>query len=721
MVGSVVSNACNVLVILVLARLLGGAEVGQYTIAFAVRALLLLLCGLGMRTALTRFVAHYLAHGQPGTVHGSVRTGLLLPGLLAVGVAGLWMLLAEPMATHVFQDPSLTLPLQLFALSLPFFVVTDTALAATQGFQTMRAYTWVGQVLEPTLRLVLTTAAVLLGGGIVGASWALLLSSVVSSLAALAALNRLLGTLVDEHRRTPWRELASFAALSWVASMATQGLLWADVVILGAMVSAGEVGAYQVAARVVLIAMFVITPLTASMAPRIAHAWAHEDRALVTSRYSAVVLWTSRLSFPLLAGLLAVPSALLNVFGDDFGGANAVILILAVGAIAEAVGAPSSVLLNQIGRNRLNMVVNVSALTLNITLNVVLIPVYGIEGSAVAWAVTLVAGAAVRIVLVRRVATDRWPFSRPFAVAAVAAVLAWGAGAAVTVPLSDAPWVELLVAAPTVLVVYLGAQLALGGLAREERTALSRTISLRLPFLRRWVLGWRQRGAHGEGADLVIDEIVAPYRFDVWARADLFRLAREHAELRRCDPAAFLALAGESRYRDWFDHVLVPRGHVPGQPGAAQERAFRDIVTASLQLMDRHDRHGRESLGRVSVALVPAGTDVGGWTLAEDRWALLDGGHRTALALLAGQTTLKPGDYVVERGVLPPNNTRALLEAGVVEPREALAFLARGLAPAGGVAPGSWEELCERIDDPAQRAAVAAWQELRTGSATARP
>ena len=679
MVGSVVSNACNVLVILVLARLLGGTEVGQYTIAFALRALLLLLCGLGMRTTLTRFVAHYLAHGQPGTVHGSVRTGLLLPGLVAVVVAGAWMLLAEPLATHVFDDPGLTLPLQLFALSLPFFVVTDAALAATQGFQTMRAYTWVGQVLEPTLRLVLTTAAVLLGFGIVGASLALLVSSAVSALAALSALNRLLGTLADEHRRTPWRELASFAALSWVASMATQGLLWADVVILGALVSAGEVGAYQVAARVVLIAMFVITPLTASMAPRIADAWAREDRALVTRRYSAVVLWTSRLSFPLLAGLLAVPAALLNVFGDEFGGATAVILILAVGAVAEAVGAPSSVLLNQIGRNRLNMVVNVSALAFNITLNLLLIPVYGIEGSAAAWAATLVIGAVVRIVLVRRVATDRWPFSRPLLVAAGSAVLAWAAAAALTLPLSESPWVELVVAAPTVLLVYLAGLLALGGLDQAERSVLSRTVTLRLPFLRRWVVGWRQRGAGTQAGELPIAELVAPFRLDVQARADLFRLARTEAELRRTDPDAFHRLVCESRYRDWFDHVLVPRGHVPRQPGAAQERAFRGIVTASLQLMDRHDRLGREALGRVSVTRLPAGTEIDGWVLEQDRWALLDGGHRTALALLAGETVLRPGDYVVEEGALPPNNTRALLEAGVVEPEEAATFLAAGV------------------------------------------
>ena len=55
--------------------------------------------------------------------------------------------------------------------------------------------------------------------------------------------------------------------------MATQGILWVDVVLLGAMVATEDVGVYQVATRAVMACMIVITPLTASMAPRIAHHW----------------------------------------------------------------------------------------------------------------------------------------------------------------------------------------------------------------------------------------------------------------------------------------------------------------------------------------------------------------------------------------------------------------------------------------------------------------
>ena len=598
--------------------------------------------------------------------------------------------------------------MQLFAASLPFFVFTDNALAATQGFQTMRAYVWVGQVLEPVLRLGLTVGVLVAGGGIAAAALALLVSSLVSAAAAAVALIRLLGALPGDGADTPARELATFSMQSWVSSMATQGLLWADILILGVLATAREVGAYQVAARVVLVGMVMITPLTSSMAPRISYAWAHRDRDLVTRRYVSIVLWSARLSFPVLAGMLAVPAAVLGIFGNDFGDASMVVIILGAGAVAEAVGAPSSVLLNQIGRNRINMTINICALVFNIALNLLLIPPFGIEGSAFAWSATLVGGALVRIVVVRRVATDRWPWSRGLAAAALGGGLALLAGWGATTALPRGSILQVLVAAVVVPVVY--AVVVIGwGLDRTERDLVTRAVTLRVPALRRWRVQWQLRKAAASIDELPLESLVSPFRFDVLARADLFRLARAHALLRDQDFPAFLELVRASRYGDWFVQVLVARGHVPSD-SRAQERTFRSIVLSSLQLMDRHDRLGRESLGKVSVRLLPAGSDLGGWSLGEDRWVLLDGGHRVALALLAGHGALGPDDYVIESEARPPNNTSAFLDAGSTTTAEALSFLALGLvAPEHRDRVTSWDTLLEHLAVDANREPMRAW------------
>ncbi len=709
LVGAIVSNACNVLVILVIARALGIAAIGIYTLAFALRALLLLVCGLGMRASMTRFVAAHLARKDVGGVRGSVLLGVAVPFGFSLLVMVGWIAVAEPLAVSLFDEPRLVVPMRLFALSLPLVVVIDTALAATQGFSDLRAYVWVGQVIEPGVRLALTAVLLLLGGGIVAASMALVAASALAAVLAIVALTRMLARLPAAPATYPARELASFAATSWVASMATQGLLWADVVILGILVTAEEVGAYQVAARVVLVAMVVITAFTAAMAPRIASAWEHGNVAEMTTRYVGIVLWSARLTWPLLAAVVAVPSAVLHVFGNDFGDATTVILVLSVGAAAEVVGAPSSVLLNQIGRNRLNMVINVSALVVNVGLNFAVIPVWGIEGAATVWAFTMVAGAIVRVIAVRRVATGRWPWGRQMQGALAGALLAAAAASGLGRLLPDVIIVQLLAAGVVVATVF-GLVVVSIGLNRRERDELSRQVSLQLPTLRRWRVQWQHRHALTSDGEIALDELISPFRADVLARAELFRLARELPDLRRDDEPAFLARARAGAYGVWFEEVLVHRGHVPGGDPATVDRAFRSIVRASLQLLDRQERLGRAALGKVSVTRVPAGTELGGWALAEDRWVLLDGGHRMGLALLDGVQSLGPGDYVVVPGATPPNNTERLLDSGRLDEAEALAFLARGLvAPERRDEVGSWDDLLDLLVCPANRVALEAW------------
>ncbi|MAS54337.1 flippase [Nocardioides sp.] len=715
--GAVVSNVANVLVILVIARMLGVGAVGEYTLAFAVRAILLLVCGLGMRTAMTRFVAAHLATDDPGGLRGAVVLGVSVPVGVATLVAAGWFAAADVLATSVFDEPELATTMQVVALSLPFFVLVNVALAATQGFSSMQAYVWIGQVLEPGLRFALTLLLLLLGGGTTAAASALLAASVVSGVVALVTLVRMVRSLTPAPRTYPGRALASFAGTSWVASMATQGLLWADVVILGALVSTEEVGVYQVAARVVLIGMFVITALNAAVSARIATAWVRGDIDAVDERYTGTILWSSRLTWPMLAGLVAVPTAVLQLFGSGFGDASTVVLILAVGAAAEVLGAPSAVLLNQIGRNGLNLVINVSSLLVNVGLNFALIPGYGINGAAFAWAFTMTVGAVVRVVTVRRVATGRWPWSRPLLVSLGAALAAALLAELVTDLLPGNEWLRLAVASVLVIGLY-GSVVVLRGLSGVERDALSRAIALRLPQLRRWRVQRQLRHAASSEAHLSVDELISPFRADVLARADLFRLAREHADLRVNDEAGFLRLARAGGYGAWFDEILVHKGHVPGTDTASLERTFRSIVRSSLQLLDRQDALGRESLGKVTVTRVTAGTEIDGWSLAEDRWVLLDGGHRVALAVLEGVETLAPEEYAVVSGQLPPNNTARLLESGRLSEGEAVQFLARGLvAPEDRDRVHSWGQLLECLA-PGRRADVERWPEVGAASGT---
>ncbi|WP_372728610.1 flippase [Nocardioides sp.] len=718
--GTVVSTACNFAVIAVIARTLGHGAVGVYSIAFAVRAVLILVCGLGMRVALTKFVAAGRARGDYARVRGSILVGVLVPTVFSVVVAGVLALQADWLADEVFQSPDLRFALRMVALSLPFAVLMDTCLASTQGFQTMRAYTRIALVLEPVTRLVLTVVILNAGLGIDGALYALATASVVAGAAAVAALERLEAPLPGTHAELPWAGLLRFASVSWVASLATQGLLWADIVILGVLVSDADVGVYQVATRVVLAAMFVITPLTTAMAPRIAHLFEVGDRDRLTERYLSIVLWTWRLTLPLLVGILVVPEAALATFGSGFGPGVVVIQILAVGAVVEAVAAPSAVVLNQIGRNRLNMAINLVALTSNIALNFLLVPRFGLRGAAVAWALTMVVPGVVRVVAVRRLASDRWPLAQGHLVALLAAL---GAGlvARLLLPhVSQQWWAQLPIAGLVILVVYLLVVLPTG-LNPEERTQAIRTlrstkrgIATQFPALRGISNRWRARGLSPGAADLDLDQLISPFRYDVLARLELFELIASHRHLLDRDLPALVALARRTAYGVWFDAVLVEVLGLQQAGERERDRAFDQTVRRSVQLFRSVEKHGFHAHHPVSVAFVPAGVPVAGRRLAEDRWVPVDGCHRLALIYLSGRRQLESHEYVIDPLEECRYHTARLARTQRLDRVAFLQFLARGLVdPERRHRVGSWPDLLDQLANPANREALESWPEAQ--------
>lgn len=396
---SVCAQACTMGVTLVLARQLGAADVGRYAQVQALLALLGIITLGGLRAGLTRFVATQRADGDLGAVHGTVRAGIAFAGVTSIVAGAALIVYAHPIAAGAFHDEKLTELLRLVGVTLPFASLTDVAISASQGFRRMRVYAVVQLFIEPTIRISLTALAIMLGAGVRGAVYSLLASNVIAAGLALTALMRLLGPCRSRVRYAI-RDLMSFSFISWFATLATTGLIWADTVLLGILAKSSAVGVYNVATRLVMLAAFVMTPINQTVGPRIAHVSQLHDVAGLQRMYRVATGWIVRLSLPAFIILLAFPRELLRLFGASFAIGATVTVVFALGKLVDAATGPCSVMLNMTGRPAVNMAANLFALVLNVGLNLLLIPRYGVVGAAIAWTVSLVVVNAIRVVAV---------------------------------------------------------------------------------------------------------------------------------------------------------------------------------------------------------------------------------------------------------------------------------------------------------------------------------
>jgi O-antigen/teichoic acid export membrane protein len=732
-VGTLVSQGSLLFTVALIAAKLGSTGLGIFSQAYAVLTLATLAAMVGMQTSLTRYVAGYVAAGDWADIRPTVRLGMGVACGVALLVAVLVAAVSPWLANDVLREPGVATPLVLAAVALPFAVYSRTAGAVLQGHHRMRDFVVVTLMVEPGVRLVGMAVVLFAGGGIDAAAGVLVFSNVAAS---AWGWHRMRSTMLPVARRQPVkvRPFLRFSAATWVASLATTGLVWLDTLLLGIYRPSDEVGVYQVATRLVALATLGSVPIASAFAPRITRMIQRQDWVNLSAAYGATTTWSTRLAVPGLALCLVVPGPLLGLFGAQYTTAAAVTVILVVGKLVEAATGPCGMVLNMSSRVGLNATNNVVALAVNIGLNVLLIPRFGLVGAAIAWSVSLVLVNLARLIEVR--ATIGLRLFEPEAGKAIAAVVPGALLAWLVVVLVDSPLVEL--ALTTVLVVggyavitrwltwtsndrVVAAALRDAVLPARAATDAQETGTVQSDNgLAPSPAGAAVRGSaegpqltrpgNGDASLTSIAALISPLRLDVVIRADFFKLIEAHGDLWRTDRRAFMELAYQHDYWIWYRDIASQLG-MTSRHGALQKRGFERRVERSVTMLQQFATEGYDTRRPISLWRVAEVRPTATGKLLRRSVFMGDGCHRLALLHNAGVEYLAP-DMVQWRSIgtfAPRDNTHDLLQRTDMSEQRLLAFLASGYGVEVGPS-DTLQTVLDRLppDEAEEFAAVAA-------------
>lgn len=186
----------------------------------------------------------------------------------------------------------------------------------------------------------------------------------------------------------------------WRASLSTLTIVggaqllfgYIDTLMLGFFREDSEVGVYRVAVQFSVVVSFGLTVLNQLLHPYISKLYTNKDfdklQKLIVSSSLAIL------------GIAAVPALLLLIFGEyildiiygvEYVAAALALKVLVLGQLINAVIGSVGALLNMTGHEKDSMKGLLVAIAVNVLLDLILIPLYGIEGAAVASATSLAA------------------------------------------------------------------------------------------------------------------------------------------------------------------------------------------------------------------------------------------------------------------------------------------------------------------------------------------
>lgn len=432
--GYVVAGALGFVLAIVITRGLGAAGAGVVFGAIAVFTIAANVAELGADTGVVRFIARANTLGGTSEIRAILGVALV-PAAIAAVVAGLAMWAgADRLAGWFVGDRQADGAAFIRALApyLPFATTATIALAATRGFGTMKPFVAIDSVLTPALRplLVASLLAAGLGTTAVATGWGLPEAvACAAALVALAGLVRGLGPSTREPARglgTVARSFWRFSAPRGLAAAFQVTVLWIDVLLLGFFRPTAEVGVYAAASRAVMVGTFALQAVRLAIAPQIAALLAREDHDGAQTLYQTATWWLMAVSWPVFLTFACFAPLLLQVFGRSFASGQGAFAILAIAMLVNLGTGNVTVVLLMGGKSTWNLANTIVAIVLNVGLNLVLIPRFGMEGAAVAWAVSIVIDNVMAVIEVWWFLRMR-PFGAGYAVVVAAALGCVGA------------------------------------------------------------------------------------------------------------------------------------------------------------------------------------------------------------------------------------------------------------------------------------------------------
>lgn len=387
------SAVLSFLTAVLLARLLGPSENGIYAYVYALVSLLSIPSEFGLPTLVVRETARGMANQDYAIVQGVWRwagrtTTLISLTLMILAIVGIW----------VFKEPltSKRLATFLWALALvPLIALGDLRSAALRGLQRVVAGQVPELLIRPGVFALLLGATALMQGTSLSAQNAMALY-VVSSALAFGVGAWLLWKSTPTYVR---QAIPRVENRSWLWSALPLALIsgmqlinqQAAVLLQGFFLPDAEIGIYRVAVQVSALASFGLLATNTVLSPRFAALHAQGEtvklQRLVTISARAILGFNLILT---IGFVLAGQSFLRLAFGTSYETAYVPLLILLGGQLINSVAGSVGVLLNMTGYEQDTAKGMGLAAVLNLTLNLLLIPRWGIAGSSIATTASLI-------------------------------------------------------------------------------------------------------------------------------------------------------------------------------------------------------------------------------------------------------------------------------------------------------------------------------------------
>lgn len=419
--GILLSKVLTYLYRIVIARAYGPEVYGLFSLAIIILSFVVTVSSLGLYDGLLRFIPFFRGKNQSNKISYLVKFTLSINLISGILLGIILFFSADYVSVNLFHNSALIYYLKVFSFLIPLSLFSSSLLCILRAYELIQENSLIQNILQNIVKFVLLLFFLMLA---MGSRNSIILSYSLGVLAMLIASYLICrwkikgifrkSNLLRKEKKILRYDLFSY---SWpILFMSVIGSLfyWIDSFSIGYFKNTLEVGIYNAATPIA--ALFAIAPevFLQLFYPLINKEYGRKNMKLIAQLSKQVSKWIMLVNLPLLLLIAIFPGVLINFFfGASYLAAENALRILAFGAFFSSMVVICNNLLSMCGKTKIILLNTVILSVLNLILNAILVPRYGINGAALATSFCMALLLIIFIIQTRKY-TGIIPFHRNF-------------------------------------------------------------------------------------------------------------------------------------------------------------------------------------------------------------------------------------------------------------------------------------------------------------------
>jgi len=396
-IGLFLSKVLTYVYRIIIARYFGPEVYGLFSLTMMVLGWFVAISSLGLVDGLGRFIALYRGKKEYNKIKYLLSISAIILFFSSIIAAIILFFSAEFISINFFHNSNLIIFLKIFSFLIPILIFSNFLLCILRAFEKIAWHSFILNILQNIMKLVVLVLFIFLGLKTTSIIFSYFLGTLIMFLAAYLVCKYKISEIFGKYKlnkKIKKKTIKNFTSYSFpllFLSIFSLLFAWIDSFSIGYLMGVLAVGFYNAAIPIALL-MGVIPELFGFLfSPLIIRNFSQKNFKVIKELSQQVAKWIFIFNLPLFLIIILFPGAIINIlFGSNYIIAENALRILIIGYFISSLSYVSGNLVGMMGKSKLILMNIVVTSIINLILNFILVPKYGINGAAISTSIVWV-------------------------------------------------------------------------------------------------------------------------------------------------------------------------------------------------------------------------------------------------------------------------------------------------------------------------------------------